>query len=104
MAGEVVGNLKLRERQIMDIVFALGQASVNQFHDLLPNAPAHTAIRIHLRILEDKGYLVCSKRGREFLYRPRVDRQRAGQSASRHGYPPGGAGRHAPCAAALGAR
>lgn len=83
MAGEASSNLTRRERQIMDIVFALGQASVNQIHDRLPDPPAHTAIRTHLRILEDKGHLVRSKRGREFLYRPRIDRRRAGQSALR---------------------
>ena len=67
----------------MDILFAAGEASVNQIRGQLVNPPAHTAIRTHLHILEQKGCLRREKRGREFFYRPRQARQQAGQSALR---------------------
>ena len=38
-------------------------------------------MRTLLRILEDKGHLKHTKRGREFIYRPTRRRARAGQSA-----------------------
>jgi predicted transcriptional regulator len=47
----------------------------------LPDAPTRTAVRTLLRILEAKGHLKHTKRGREFFYQPTRRRDRAGQSA-----------------------
>jgi predicted transcriptional regulator len=74
-------HLSRRERQIMDVVYAKGEATATDVLDNLPDAPTRTAIRTLLRILEDKGHLVHTKRAREFVYHPIRPRERAGQSA-----------------------
>lgn len=75
--------LSRRERQIMDILFAEGEASVNVIHNKLPDVLTHTAIRTFLRILSEKGHIRRRKQGREYLYRPRARREPAGKQAMR---------------------
>ncbi|MDP6443281.1 MAG: BlaI/MecI/CopY family transcriptional regulator [Pirellulaceae bacterium] len=74
-------HLSRRERQIMDIVYACGEASVNQVVGQIPDPPSRTAVRTMLRILEEKGHLKHRKTGREFIYAPTRPRQRVGLSA-----------------------
>jgi BlaI family transcriptional regulator, penicillinase repressor len=74
-------HLSRRERQIMDVVYANGEATATEVVGNLPDAPTRTAVRTLLRILEEKGHLRHKKLGREFLYRPTRRRERAGQSA-----------------------
>ena len=73
--------LSRRERQIMDVVFALGQATVNQIVEAIPDAPTPMAIRRLMHILEGKGQLRWKKEGREVVYLPREAKARAGRSA-----------------------
>ena len=49
-------NLSRRERQIMDIIYELGEASAAQVLKKLPNPPSYSAVRALLRILEEKGH------------------------------------------------
>ncbi len=70
-----------RERQIMEIVYARGEATATDVLDRLVDAPTRTSVRTLLRILEEKGHLKHRKRGREFVYFPRRQRERAGKSA-----------------------
>ena len=81
MSGEA--NLSRRERQIMDIVYAHGDATATEVLGAMADPPSRTAVRTLLRILEEKGHLGHKKRGREFVYRPTRPRRRAGQSAIR---------------------
>jgi len=76
-------DLSRRERQIMEIVFARGEASATEVLAQIPDAPTRTSVRTLLRILEEKGHLAHTRRGREFYYRPTHTRQRAGRSAFR---------------------
>src|SRR4051812_32828320 len=73
--------LSRRERQIMDAVFALGEATVNQIVETIPSAPTPMAVRRMMHILEEKGYLKRRKKGREVVYLPREAKERAGRSA-----------------------
>jgi predicted transcriptional regulator len=73
--------LSRRERQIMDIVFASGEATGADILAKLPKAPTRGALRTMLRILEDKGHLTHSKKSREFVYRPARSRRRVGPPA-----------------------
>jgi predicted transcriptional regulator len=73
--------LSKRERQIMDVVYARGEATVSQVADGIPDPPMRGALRTLLRILETKGHLAHRKRGREFVYRPTQPRGQAGRSA-----------------------
>lgn len=77
------GQLSKRERQIMDAVYARGEATVSQVLEQIPDPPMRGALRTLLRILETKGYLTHRKAGREFIYRPTQGRGQAGRSALR---------------------
>ncbi|MBX3437485.1 MAG: BlaI/MecI/CopY family transcriptional regulator [Planctomycetaceae bacterium] len=76
--------LSARERQIMDVVYALGEASATHVLEALPNPPSRSAVRTFLRILEDKGHLTHRIAGREYIFRPTRPRTQAGRSAVRH--------------------
>jgi predicted transcriptional regulator len=73
--------LSKRERQIMDVVYAHGEATVTQVLAGMPDAPMRGALRTLLRILERKGHLTHRQIGREFIYRPTRPRGQAGRSA-----------------------
>ncbi|HVS70031.1 MAG TPA: BlaI/MecI/CopY family transcriptional regulator [Phycisphaerae bacterium] len=75
--------LSRRERQIMDVVYARGEATADEVHGGLKDAPTRTAVRTFLRILEDKGLLTHEKRGRAFVYWPVRAREKVGKSALR---------------------
>lgn len=76
-------HLSKRERQIMEIIYARGEATASDVELDLPSAPTRTAIRTLLRILEDKGHLTHRKQGREFVYKPTRARQQVARSALR---------------------
>ena len=73
--------LSKRERQIMDAIYARGEATVSHVADGIPDPPMRGALRTLLRILETKGHLTHRKQGREFVYRPTKPRGQAGRSA-----------------------
>lgn len=73
--------LSRRERQIMDAVYALGKATVNQVVEAIPSAPTAMAVRRMMHILEEKGHLRRKKNGREVIYSPRQSKGKAGRSA-----------------------
>lgn len=73
-----------RERQIMDIVFARGEATVRQIQAELPDPPTDMAVRRMLQILEEKKHLRRRQEGRQVVYLPKQSKQRAGVAALRH--------------------
>lgn len=75
------GTLSRRERQIMDAVYALGEATVNKVVEAIPDAPTAMAVRRMMHILEEKGHLKRRKSGREVIYAPRQSKGKAGRSA-----------------------
>lgn len=75
--------LTRRERQMMNIIYGLGEATAAQVRSELPDPPTHTGVRTMLRLLELKGHLTHRKQGRRFVYLPTYDRQPAGASALR---------------------
>lgn len=74
-------HLSRRERQIMDIIYARGEASVTHVLVDLPDTPARATVRTLLRILEEKGHLKHYRKGKEYVYQPTRPKRRAGQSA-----------------------
>ena len=72
--------LSRRERQIMEVIYAKGEATATDVLAALPDAPTRTAVRTFLSILEEKGHLAHTKRGREFVFRPTQARERTGKS------------------------
>jgi predicted transcriptional regulator len=73
--------LSRRERQIMDAVFALGEATVNKVVETIPSPPTAMAVRRMMHILEAKGYLRRRQSGREVIYVSRESKGKAGRSA-----------------------
>jgi len=73
--------LSRRERQIMEIVYRLGRASVGQVVDAMPDAPSYSAVRTIINLLEEKGHLRHVEEGRKYVYTPVVARGRAQRSA-----------------------
>jgi predicted transcriptional regulator len=78
-----LSKLSRREQQIMDVIYARGEASATEVVEGIPDPPSRTAVRTFLTILEKKGCLAHFKRGREYVYRPLTARRRAGRSAIR---------------------
>ena len=70
-----------RERQIMDVVFAKGEATVNQVCAEIPDAPTGMAVRRMMHILEEKGHLRRRQERREVVYLPVQSKARAGLEA-----------------------
>ena len=76
--------LSRRERQIMDVVFAEGEATVNRIVAALPDPPTPMAVRRMMHILEEKGFLNRRQEGREVVYSPKQSRRGVGKKAFQH--------------------
>jgi predicted transcriptional regulator len=72
-----------RERQIIEIVYRLGAANVNDVLEALPNPPSYSAVRAMLGKLRDKGFLIQEVDGPRYVYRPAVPAERARRTAMR---------------------
>jgi BlaI family transcriptional regulator, penicillinase repressor len=79
-----VADLSRRERQIMDVVYRLGKASVGEVLERIPEPPSYSAVRALMRILEEKGHLRHEQDGPRYLYLPTVPRESARRSALSH--------------------
>jgi predicted transcriptional regulator len=73
--------LSRRERQIMDIIYQLGQATAAEVLENMPDAPSYSAVRAMLRLLEEKGYLKHDTDGPRYVFVPTVNRDKARKSA-----------------------
>src|ERR1700722_16955602 len=74
-------HLTRRQRQIMDVIYARGQATISRVLAEMPDPPMRGALRTLLRIMEEKGHLTRRREGKEFVYRPTQARGRAARSA-----------------------
>ena len=77
-------DLGRRERQIMDVIYRLGSASVKEVLELLPDPPSYSATRTMVNLLEKKGHLRHRRDGQKYVYTPTGSPQAARQSAIRH--------------------
>lgn len=77
-------NLTRRERQIMDVIYARGRATVAEVLDGLSDAPSYSTVRTLLRLLEEKGRLRHEEAGPRYVYIPTVPREKARRSALRN--------------------
>ena len=81
MARDPHVGLSRRERQIMDIIYRLGQATAQEIRDNLEDPPSYSAVRAHLRVLEEKEHLRHRWDGPRHVFEPTVSRDRARRSA-----------------------
>ena len=75
--------LTRRERQIMEILHARGQATAAEVHQALPDSPSYSTVRALLRILEEKGHVKHRREGLRYVHLPTEARARASRSALR---------------------
>ena len=73
-------DLSRRERQIMEAVYAAGEATAADVRAAIPDAPSDSAVRTFLRLLVDKGHLRHKREGLRYVYSPVKLRQHAGKS------------------------
>ena len=76
--------LSRRERQIMDVIYTRGRATVAEVLEQLPDPPTYSAVRALLRILEEKGHLSHEQDGPRYVFVPTVPAEKARESALRH--------------------
>jgi predicted transcriptional regulator len=76
--------LSRRERQIMDALYRLGRATAVEVREGLSDAPSDSAVRTHLRILEEKGHVGHTQEGQRYVYAPTEAPEKASRSALRH--------------------
>ena len=81
MKKNSLSNLARRERQIMDAIYARGQATVAEVLEDLPDPPSYSAIRAMLGKLERKGYLRHEEHGLRYVYTPTLAHKHASQTA-----------------------
>jgi len=73
-----------REREILDIVFRLEEASVGDVMAQMAEPPAYDSVRTMLRLLERKGFVKHRQDGTKYVYRPTQSRSSASKSALSH--------------------
>ena len=81
MVAEPGANLGKRERQLMEIVYRLGRATVSEVRAELADPPSYSSVRAMLRYLEAKGHLRHEEDGPRFVYRPTARKQDVRRSA-----------------------
>jgi predicted transcriptional regulator len=67
----------------MDVLYRCGRATVAEVQQELPDPPGYSAVRAHLRTLEEKGHVRHEEDGPRYAFLPTVPRDRARRSALR---------------------
>lgn len=73
--------LSRRERQIMDVLFEMGEASAEEVRERMPDPPSNSAVRAMLSRLENKEMIRHEAKDLRYVYSPAVSRSRARRSA-----------------------
>ena len=61
----------------MSALYRLGPATAAEVLAAIPKPPSYSAIRAHLRVLEEKGHVQHEDDGTRYVYRPTIPRERA---------------------------
>jgi predicted transcriptional regulator len=73
--------LSRREREVMDILYRFGEATVAEVMEELADPPTYSAVRSILRILENRGHIAHREDGPRYVYSPAVGREKARRAA-----------------------
>lgn len=76
--------LSRREREVMDVLYRRGEATVAEVMEALSDPPTYSAVRSILRVLTEKGHIVHRADGQRYVYAPAVGRDRARRAALDH--------------------
>lgn len=74
-------HLTRRERQIMDVLYTMEEATASEVHKHLPDTPSYSAVRALLKKLLEKGHVAYREDGPRYVYRPVLAKGTAQQSA-----------------------
>ena len=77
-------DLSRLERQIMDALYARGEAGVSEITAALGGDSSYDSVRVTLARLEREGRVTHSTEGQRYIYRPSVPGDAASRSAMRH--------------------
>jgi len=69
--------LSRRERQIMDILYRSGRATVAEVMAAMEDPPSYSGVRALLRVLVQKGHLKHEQDGPRYVYLATLPRDRA---------------------------
>ena len=84
MPKDIPTALSRRERQVMDILYRRGEATVAEVMADLPDPPTYSAVRSILRILMEKEMISHREDGPRYVYLPAVNTDRAADDAMKH--------------------
>jgi predicted transcriptional regulator len=73
-----------RERQIMNVLYSRGRASVAEVLEALPDPPSYSSVRAMLRYLEDKGLVRHEQDGPRYVYAATAAKKEVRKSALGH--------------------
>ncbi len=73
--------LARRERQVMDILYRVGEATAQEVMDQMPDPPTYSAVRALLATMIEKTLVSFRKDSRRYVYRPAVPEKKAKRSA-----------------------
>jgi len=76
--------LSRRERQIMDVLYQRGRATVAEVVDALTDPPSYSAVRATMNTLVAKGHAQFKEEGRRYIYLPAISADTARSDALRH--------------------
>ena len=77
-------NLGRRERQIVEILYQKGEASVSDVLEAMPDPPSYSAVRTMIRYLEAKRLLRHRREGTRYIYRSSEAKESVRRSALSH--------------------
>lgn len=84
MTDVLFDTLSRRERQIIDVLYRLGEAGAAEIAAHLPDRPAYNTVRVTLGVIERKGFVRHRRDGQRYVYVPAIAHERAKRSAIAH--------------------
>ena len=76
-ARSMLDELSRRERQIMTVLYRLGEATAADVAQALKDDPGYHTVRVTLANLEKKGAVKHRRDAQRYVYAPAVERDRA---------------------------
>lgn len=70
-----------RQRQIMDVLYEMGEASAEEIRTHMTSPPSNSAVRTTLKIMEERGLVVKKEKNLRYVYSPTGTREETQQSA-----------------------
>jgi predicted transcriptional regulator len=80
MTGTTRDTLRTRQREVLDVIYRLGEASAGDVQRQLKEDVSYSAVRSVLRALEGKGLIKHRARDFRYVYSPVISRTRAARS------------------------